>query len=131
MAWYMVTALLHQQRSPQELTAYLDAPDTPFDHPSLAITATSTLAGQQLFLNYTVQRVGGEVFQNLTTQPGEGLTPFDAMLSHFGVTDLASGAPVTARDLFADFVIANAINSPIGDGRFVHTLTELDPQQGV
>ncbi len=129
MAWFSLLALQEQSFGGENLNAYLNAPDTPFHHATLAVTPVSVVAGQQLFINYLTQRVGFDVLQTMTTQPGEGVAAIDTALAQFGVTDLATGTQVTARDLFADFVIANAINSPMGDGRFVHRATQLEAQQ--
>ena len=129
VAWFTLRQLQEQPLSAQDVAAYFDAPNTPLNRTPQALTAAATLAGQQLFLNYTAQRFGAQVLQDIVTQPGEGMSAIDAVLAQHQINDLVTGAPVTSRDLFADFVMANALNLRIGDGRFVHTLTELEEQQ--
>ncbi len=129
VAWYALRQLQEQPLRPEDVNAYFNTPNVALDRAPVAATAAPTLAGQQLFLGYTAQRFGNLVVQDAITQPGEGMAAFDAALSQNRISDLVTGAPVTARDLFADFVLANALNLGIGDGRYMHTLTQLEQQQ--
>jgi hypothetical protein len=69
------------------------------------------------------------LIRDVVSQPGDGMAPFDTVLARSEISDLATGTPVTSRDLFADFVMANALNLGIGDGRYMHTATRLEQQQ--
>jgi len=129
LAWYVLLQLQQRTLSPDEVNPFLDAPNTPLNRLPTASSANAALAAQQLFLGYTIQRYGAGTFSDLYLQPGDGLSAFDAVLARHGATDLVTGAPVTARDEFADFVMANALNAYMGDGRYLHTSVQLDRQQ--
>jgi PDZ domain/Immune inhibitor A-like, MAM domain len=62
-------------------------------------------------------------------QPGSGVAPLDAVLTARHLVDPVTGAPITARDAFADFVIANAVDTPFGDGRYYHQALQLPQGQ--
>ncbi|MFN8562635.1 MAG: immune inhibitor A [Anaerolineae bacterium] len=53
------------------------------------------------------------------------------MLAKNNISDPVSGAPVTGRDAFADFVMANALNLAFGDGRYYHDAIQLPQGQVV
>lgn len=111
--------------SPAEIDAFFAAPETPLTQlPALTNRAAATGA-QGLFLSYFIQRYGPAAFADLALEPGAGLAALDAVLARRGLVDPATGAPVTARDAFADFVITNLVNAFFGDGRYLHRRTEL------
>ncbi|MCA9911153.1 MAG: immune inhibitor A, partial [Anaerolineae bacterium] len=56
---------------------------------------------------------------------GTGVAPVDAALSGADVRDPVTSEPVTARAVFADFVVANLLNRPIGDGRYQYTALQI------
>jgi hypothetical protein len=111
------------------INAYLQAPETAFTQVAPS-TATAALGGQQLFLLYLQQRLGSTVFQSLFRQPGEGLAAIDGLLAQSGLSDPNTGQPLTARDLFADFIVSNVTNLPFGDGRYAYS-TQTLPQNTV
>jgi len=112
--------------APADIDSYFSAPDTTtFLRPSTFANRGAVNAAQQMFLGYLVQQYGAETFRTLFLAPGLGLSAVEAALAAGNFTDPTTGAPVTARDLFADFVVANVINAPIGDGRYVHSVTTL------
>jgi membrane-associated protease RseP (regulator of RpoE activity) len=113
-----------------DIDAYFAAPETTtFLQPSTFANRGAVNAAQQMFLGYLAQQYGTETFRRLFLSSGGGLTPIEATLMEGGFSDLVTGLPVTARDLFADFLIANLVNSPIGDGRYVHRATPLEQGQ--
>jgi hypothetical protein len=79
-----------------------------------------TLGGQQLFLNYFAQRFGHETFLSLYTASGAGMAPLDDALEHTDIIDPLTGATITGRDVFSDFIMTNLVNRGIGDGRFLY-----------
>jgi hypothetical protein len=85
-------------------------------------TATSAHYGAAfLFLDYFLNRFGSEATRALVADPANGLQSVDDVLAARGITDPATGKPVTANDLFADWVIANYVNDPaVGDGRYFY-----------
>jgi hypothetical protein len=115
--------------SAQDALAFLAEPNTFLLRLPGVANRAQTINGQQMFLNYLAQRYGTETYFNLFLQPGQGLTPIDAALHSTPIIDPATGAEVRARDAYADFVLANLINFPLGDGRYVHTVTPLESTQ--
>jgi hypothetical protein len=84
--------------------------------------SSPSITAGQLFLRYLGQRFGTQVVNELAREPGEmGLAALDVVLARNNFTDLASGQPISADAVFADYVLANALNVPVGDGRFVYT----------
>lgn len=127
--WSLLYELQAQQVDNGSLLAFLQAPDTPLIQPESLTSRAQTLGAQQLFLAYLRQRTGDSPYTHLFTAAGAGIAPVDAALSAHSVIDPVTGAPLTARDLFADFVMANAINLPFGDGRYVQALVQLPQGQ--
>jgi hypothetical protein len=76
-----------------------------------------------LFHTYFLERFGDETLRALVRNPANGMDGVDATLAEQGVTDPLTGEPVTADDVFADWVITNFANDPaLGDGRYVYRL---------
>lgn len=121
LGWYMLFQLQQRDLAAGDVQLFLDAPDTPLTRlPSLTSAGQEFGAGQ-LFLRYVQQRFGTGVFADLFTNTGGGLDALDAALRSNNVVDLETGEPLSAADVFSDFVMANVLNTGIGDGRFVHT----------
>lgn len=113
----------------QDARAFLDTPGTALLRQPQVTNRMQTVNGQQLFLNYLLQRYGIQLYLDLFLEPGEGITPLDAALLKNDIIDPVTGAPVTGRDAFADFVLANLINLPTGDLRYVHRITPTGDNQ--
>lgn len=112
-----------------QIAAYDDDADLPlFALPSITGRLAVT-GGQQLFLAYLSQRFGADFVRDLWPRPGDGIAPVEAALAAEDVTDLVTGAPIDLNTVFADFVIANLINAPIGDGRYQHTVAPVGRDQ--
>ena len=127
--WVVLFSFQQAQIGGENLGAYLQAPDTPlFQLPTLT-TQAQALGGQQLFLGYLVQRYSANIVNDLFLAPGEGSAPLDAALANQGIIDPVTGAPVTARDAFADFVVTNGLNIAFGDGRYVQSVLPLPQGQ--
>ena len=72
-----------------------------------------------LFMAYFLDRFGDEATQALINDQANGMRAVDAVLTNLGVTDPATGGPITAVDVFADWVIANYLGDPnVADGRY-------------
>ncbi len=131
LSWYTLLRFEGDTLASQDIAPFLENPNTPLLRlPGLA-SAGQEFGGQQLFLAYVRQRYGDGVLADLFTLPGEGLEPLEAALARRGITDLATGEPVTARDAFADFVMANLLNGFIGDGRYLHRSVQFAQGQSV
>jgi hypothetical protein len=121
------------QLSPQEPGVELFQPF--LQQPSTRLTAIPGLTsggqefgGQQLFISYVGQRFGAEVLADFLLRGGEGLDPLTEALAAAEIVDLESGEPISGEDVFADFAFANFLNAPLGDGRFVHRLGQMQGQ---
>src|SRR3989304_2873531 len=58
----------------------------------------------------------------LVADPANGLRAVDDTLAAVGATDPATGQSITAVDVFADWVVANALGDPAAaDGRYAYT----------
>jgi hypothetical protein len=74
-----------------------------------------------LFLNYFLDRFGEEATQALVANDDNSMDSIDLVLQEMSVTDPLSGAPLSADDFFADWVITNYLNDPdVGDGRYAY-----------
>jgi immune inhibitor InhA-like protein/PDZ domain-containing protein len=121
LANYMFLQTAQQDITQADAVAFLDAPQTPLTQlPGLTSQGEEYGAGQ-LFLHYIRQRFGDAVFHDLFLQPGTGLTALDRILQRHQVTDLVTNEPISAEDVFADFVMTNVLNRRFGDGRYVYT----------
>jgi hypothetical protein len=127
--WSLLFAIQETQVPAGNLTAFLQAPDTPLLQPPTLTTQSQVIGGQQLFLGYFQQRYGSAPLTDLYLQPGSGISPLDAVLEARNIIDPATGALVTGRDAFADFVLTNTLNFPFGDGRYVQGIVQLPEGQ--
>ena len=126
--WALLFSLQQSPVPAENLTAYLQAPDTALFQPPTPTTQAQVIGGQQLFLAYLLQRFGGDPYVDLFMSIGKGIEPLDTALAGREILDPATGTTVTGRDVFADFVLTNVLNFPLGDGRYVQGILEL-PQR--
>jgi hypothetical protein len=72
-----------------------------------------------MFMAYFLDRFGDEATQALVNDQANGMRAVDDVLAALAITDPATGEPVTAQDVFADWVIANYLGDPdVADGRY-------------
>jgi hypothetical protein len=109
--------------------AFLQAPTTSLIRPGRLATAAAAQGGQQLFFDYLTQRFGIGLVQDILSRSGDGVAAIDAALAENQVTDPLTAEFITARHVFADFVMATALNGAFGDGRYQHTVAELTAEQ--
>ncbi len=117
-SWYMLLQYLGSDIGPSDFQTFFNTPDlslTSTDTERSAITAVG-----QMFLRYIQQRFGAGILRELFTTSGSGMTGLTNILASHGITDLVTDNPITAQDVFADFAMTNALNSPIGDTRFAY-----------
>lgn len=124
---YMLLAVQERSLQAGDIQPYLAEPNTPLTRIAGAGSAGQEYGAGQLFIRYLRQRFGQGFFIQMYSEPGQGLDALSSALARNSLTDLVTGAPLTAEDVFADFVMANVLNSAIGDGRYVH---ELGAAQG-
>ncbi|MEO8607245.1 MAG: PDZ domain-containing protein [Chloroflexota bacterium] len=106
--------------TPDNFKPFLNAPETPLTRlPGLGSVGQEIGAGQ-LFMRYVLQRFGFNVYQAMLVGSGNGLSALDDALHAYHIVDLVTGDPIRARDVFADFVLANVLNHDFGDGRYAY-----------
>ncbi len=85
--------------------------------------------GSSLFLSYITARVGPAWPGILGREPADGLEGITRGLAALDARDPLTDTPLTADDMFADFVAASYLNDPnLADGRYAHTLTNVSGQ---
>lgn len=125
---YATTVAAQVRLSAQNIGRYFADPDLPLLLPLSAGGAVAArVGGEQLWLEYFRQRYGDDALRALFRTEGAGVAALDRVLSQHAIIDPLSGAPVTARAAFTDFLLANALNRPLGDGRFAYTAVTLPP----
>ena len=127
--WSLFFTIQQTPISADNLSAYLQTPDTPLIQPPTLTTQAATLGEQQLFLAYFLQRYGSDALVGLFLQSGKGTSALDSVLAQRSIIDPISGSPVTGRDAFADFVMTNGLNLAFGDGRYVERSLPLPQGQ--
>jgi hypothetical protein len=119
-AWDMLLQINQLNLTANDVTPFLNAPETSLIRlPGLG-SSGQEFGAWQLFLRYVLQRFGFVVFRAMLTGDGSGLSALDDALSANRIVDLVTGDPITAQEVFADFVIANVVNRNFGDGRYDH-----------
>lgn len=121
-SWYMLLSAQGADLNQADVQTFFAAPDTPLTRLPGAASSGQEFAAAQMFLRYLEQRFGDALLRAWFSQSGDGLTALDRLLAQNNLTDLVTGQPLTARDVFADWVMANALNLPVGDGRFIYAL---------
>jgi hypothetical protein len=109
----------------RDMVAYLLTPDTPLLATQTFMNAQRVNGAQQLFLTYLFQEYGAQALLALFRAQGAGIASVDAALRDAGSVDPITGEAVTARALFADFVMANVLNTMFGDGRYAYTAIQF------
>ena len=72
-----------------------------------------------LFLDYFLNRFGEAATKSLVGDPENGLASVDDVLSGMNARDGITGKPITADDLYLDWVIANYLqDGTVADGRY-------------
>lgn len=118
------------------ITGYGASPDAMYflSQPDIQLTTWAEDPGQNyvhygagfLFTAYFYQRYGEAATTTLVRDPDNGMDGVQNTLTAIGATDPATGQPVTADDLFADWLAANYVQDPsAGDGRYGYTHPDL------
>ncbi len=104
--------------------SFLDQPDTQLNAWSESDSASDVAphyGAGFLFMAYFLDRFGQPATQALESDQINGLRAVDDVLATRGVTDTATGQPVTALSLFEDWTIANYLGDPrVADGRYAY-----------
>jgi hypothetical protein len=82
---------------------------------------TSHYGASFLFINYFLNRFGEDATKALVAEPENEMVSIDKVLAEMNATDPTTGKPITADDVFADWVVTNLLNNPdIADGRYAY-----------
>ncbi len=84
-----------------------------------------------LFTTYFLDRFGEEATKAVVAHPENGMDSIDAVLNTSGVKDSISDQPISADDVFGDWVVTNYLmDSGVGDGRYDYSNYPSAPQAG-
>jgi hypothetical protein len=102
--------------------AYVQDPDIQLnDWPTDPGQTPAHYGAAFLFLTYFLDRFGDEATQELVAHPENGMTSIDEVLIELGERHLATGEPLTADDVFVDWLLASYLNEPsISEGRYFY-----------
>jgi hypothetical protein len=82
-----------------------------------------------LYLAYFLDRFGEDATKALVRDPENGLDSVDNVLSQISATDELTDQPITADDLFMDWVVTNyLLDANVGDGRYIYNNYPNAPQ---
>ena len=99
--------------------------DWPNDHNA---TAPHYGAGF-LYLTYFLDRFGEDATKALVKDPENGLDSVDNVLKQIDATDPSTDQPITADDVYMDWVVTNyLLDGSVGDGRYTYHNYASAPQ---
>jgi immune inhibitor A len=76
-----------------------------------------------LFIAYLYSRYGENAIRDLMRIPGNGFEGVDTLLKSLGAIDPITGQPLTANQVFGDWVVTNFINDPsVGEGQYSYSM---------
>lgn len=82
-----------------------------------------------LFVTYFLDRFGTEATQALVAEAENGMDSVDKVLADHNIRDGITGEPITANQVFLDWVTANLLKDDrVADGRFTYHNYEDAPQ---
>ncbi len=101
---------------------FLDDPAIQLNHwPEASAARGRHYGGAFMFAAYFYDRYGEAATTTLVSDPANGMESVENTLAAIGATDPLTGAPVTAEDLFADWLVANLLmDARAGDGRYAY-----------
>ena len=103
-------------------TVYVQDPDIQLtDWPDASGDSRPHYGASFLFLTYFLDRFGENATKTLVSEPANGMVSIDQVLASSNAVDPETGNPITADDVFADWVDASYLqNGNIGDGRYTY-----------
>jgi immune inhibitor A len=103
--------------------AYTRSPDIQLnDWPDSSESARAHYGASFLFAKYFFDRFGEDATRALVSEQENGLFGIDSVLEQFGFVETTSGLPMSADDVFTDWLIATYIHDPeIEDGSFTYS----------
>jgi immune inhibitor A len=89
--------------------------------PSDATDTGANYGSSFLFVLYFLDRFGEDATKALVANPENGMTSVTSTLEQIGAVDPMTGQPITADDVFLDWVLASFMqDSAVGDGRYTY-----------
>jgi immune inhibitor A len=103
---------------------YVQNPDIQLnDWPNDSGSTAPHYGASFLFVLYFLDRFGEDATKSLVAEQANGLESIDIVLEQLGAADSISGAPVSADDVFSDWVVASYLqDDSIVDGRYTYSL---------
>ena len=99
------------------------------DWPNDSDTSAPHYGAAFLFVNYFLDHFGEEATKSVVSQPDNGMDSIDEVLTSLGEKDPLTNEPITANDVFTDWVITNYLNDPkIENGRYAYNDYQNAPQ---
>lgn len=110
---------------------YVMNPDIQLTHWPSPPNSTPHYGASFLFLAYFLDRFGDEATQAVVGHADNGMDSIDEVLAMLGEVDVETGEPLTADDVFADWVVATYLNDPdVEEGQYAYTRYEEAPRPG-
>jgi hypothetical protein len=82
-----------------------------------------------LYVTYFLDRFGEDATKALVRDPENGMDSVDNVLNQINATDPLTDQPITADDLFMDWVATNyLLDASVGDGRYIYNNYPNAPQ---
>jgi immune inhibitor A len=102
--------------------AYVRDPDIQLtDWPTNPGETPSHYGSAFLFLTYFLDRFGDQATQSLVGHPENGMVSIDEVLAELGARDPVQNTPITANDVFMDWVLTSFLNNEsVEDGRYFY-----------
>jgi len=106
-------------------------------NPDLQLTDWGTDVGENgphygaamLFTTYFLDRFGEEATKALVAHDMNGMESIDAVLSELDLRDPNTGAVIRAKDVFADWLVANFLGErDVADGRYYYHIYPSSPK---
>jgi hypothetical protein len=99
--------------------SFVQSPDIPLTFWPSGSDAGIHYGQAFLFLEYFLERFGHEATQALVADPANGLASMDDVLAQLGAYDPETGQPISAKDVFRDWAVAQLLlDDSVGDGRY-------------
>ncbi len=113
--------------------AYIGNPDLQLtDWPNDPDATTPHYGAAFLFMTYFLDRFGEEATQALINQAANGMDSVDQTLRDINALDSFTGQPISADDVFLDWVVTNYLkDGSVADGRYTYHNYPDAPQASV
>lgn len=102
------------------------------DWPNDSSATTPHYGSSFLFVTYFLDRFGEEATKAVVADPANGMSSIDFVLNEINAFDYFADQPITADDVFADWVVANfLLDKNANDGRYTYYIYDSPPQPGI